>query len=117
AVAQDADALHFQLDDIARAEESHLLQARAVADRARAEELAGVQGLGARGVRDAVLEGPLHLARVAAPPLLAVDPHLHLQAIRVADLVGGDEARAHGVAVVEVLALARAELAGHLLRL
>ena len=35
----------------------------------------------------------------------------------IADLVGGDQARPHGVGVVEVLALARAELAGHLLGL
>src|SRR3954452_14626213 len=76
-----------------------------------------MQRLRARGVRDAVLELPMHVARVATAPLLAVDARHHLEAIGVADLVGSDEARPHGVAVVEVLALAGAELPGHFLRL
>ncbi len=59
----------------------------------------------------------MHVARIAAPPLLAVHPGDHLEAIGILELVGGDEARAHGVRVVEVLALAGPELAGHLLRL
>src|SRR6185503_10846032 len=72
---------------------------------------------GARGVRDAVLELPVHLARIAAAPLLAVHAHDHLQAIGIAELVGGDEARPHGIGVVEILALARSELPRHLLGL
>src|SRR5437016_6204884 len=117
AIAQHADAFDFELDDIARLEEAKLLEPAAVADRARAEELARVQRLRARRVRDAVLELPVHVARIAAAPLLAVHARDHLEPVGIADLVGADEARAHGVAVIEVLALARAELARHLLRL
>src|SRR2546430_1315284 len=94
-VAQHADALDLELDAIAGLEKAHLLQAAAVADGARAEELAWMQGLRARRVRDAVLELPAHVARVAAPPLLSVHAHAHLEPIRIADLVGGDEARTH----------------------
>src|SRR5437588_594281 len=76
-----------------------------------------MQAFRARGVRDAVLELPAHVARVAAPPLLAVHAHAHLEPVRVADLVGGDEAWPHRIAVIEILALARAELPRHLRRL
>src|SRR5947209_2466503 len=117
AISQDADAFDFELDDVAGVEELQVLEAAAVAHRAGAEEFARMQRLRARGVRDAVLEFPVHVARVAAAPLLAVDARDHLEAVRVAELVGGDKARPHGVAVVEVLALAGSELAGHLLRL
>ena len=64
-------------------------------------------------MRDAVLELPAHVARVPPSALLAVDAHHHLEAVRIADLVGGHQARSHRVGVVEVLALARAELPGH----
>src|SRR5947207_11066541 len=50
------DVLHLELDHIARVKEAQLLEPAAVADRARAEELAGMQRLRARRVRDAVLE-------------------------------------------------------------
>src|SRR3954463_12448881 len=117
AVSEDADALDLELDQVAGLEEAQLLEAAAVADRPRAEELARVQRLRARGVRDAVLELPVHVARIAAAPLLAVDARDHLEPIGIADLVGGHQARAHGVAVVEVLTFARTELPRHLLRL
>src|ERR1700741_229622 len=117
AVSQDADAFDLELDDVVGVEEAQMLEAAAVADRARAEELSGMQCLGARGVRDAVLELPVHVARVAAAPFLAVHAHRHRQAIRIADLVGGDQAWAHRVAVVEVLAFPRSELPRHLLGL
>src|SRR5688500_1144592 len=117
AVAQGSNSLDFKLHGVAGFQESHLLQAAAVADRAGAEEFPGVQRLRARGVRDAVLELPVHVARVAAAPFLAVHAHRHLEAVRVADLVGGHQARPHRVGVVEVLALARPELPGHFLRL
>src|SRR5438034_11526221 len=72
-----------------------------------------MQGLRARGVRDAVLELPAHVARVPPSALLAVHAHHHLEPVRIADLVGGHQARSHRVGVVEVLTLARAELPGH----
>src|SRR5262245_9602352 len=116
-VTQHPDALYFELDDVTGLQEPQLLEAAAVADGPRAEELAGMQRLGAGDVRDAVLELPLHVARVAAPPFLTVHPHLHLEGVRIRNLVGGHHARPHRVRVVEVLALAGAELAGHLSRL
>src|SRR2546428_14057918 len=72
-----------------------------------------MQRLRARGVRDAVLELPAHVARVPPSALLAVHAHDHLAPVRIADLVGGHPAWSHRGGVVEVLALARAELAGH----
>src|SRR5258708_1356899 len=116
-VAQHADPFDFELYRVAGFEKAHLLQAAAIADGARAEELAGMQGFRARGVRDAVLELPVHVARVPPSALLAVHAHDHLEPVWIADLVGGYQARAHRVGVVEVLALARAELPGHFLRL
>src|SRR4051794_24117534 len=117
AVSEDADALDLELDQVPRLEEAQLLEAAAIAHRAGAEELARVQRLRARGVRDAVLELPVHVARIAAAPLLAVHARDHVEPVRIADLIGRDQARAHGVAIVKILALARPKLAGHLLRL
>src|ERR1051325_1197341 len=83
AIAEHSNFFHFELDDIAGLEKAQLLEPAAVADRAGCEELAGMQRLGARRVRDAVLELPVHVARVAAAPLLAVHPRDHLEAIRI----------------------------------
>src|SRR5258706_3413453 len=103
AIAQDPDAFDFELDHVAGLEETHLLEAAAVADGARAEKFPRMQRLRARGVRDAVLELPVHVARVAAAPLLPVHAADHRQAVGIADLVGGDEAWAHPGLVIEVL--------------
>src|SRR4029450_4980521 len=97
--------------------EPQLLEPAAVTDGAGAEELAGMQRLGTGDVRDAVLELPFHVARAAAPPFVAVHPPRHPEGVRIGDLVRRPQARAHRVRVIEVLALAGAELAGHLPRL
>src|SRR5262249_43808815 len=104
AVAQHADPFDLELDHVARLEETHVLEAAPVADGSRAEELARVKGLGPRHVGDAVLELPSHLARIAPPPFFAVHPRDHCEPVRVAELVGRDEARPHGIAAVKILA-------------
>src|SRR5882762_54082 len=106
-IAQDADFFDFELHDVVRLEKSHLLEAATIPDGAGPEELARMQRRRARRVRDAIFEFPMHVAGIAAAPFLAVHPHGHVETIGVADLVGGDQARSHGVAAVEILAFAR----------
>src|SRR5919204_1105208 len=117
AIAQHADRFDLELDQVARLKKAQLLEAATVAHGARAEELAHMQRLRARRVGDAVLELPVHVARVAAAPLFAVDARDHLEPVRVADFVRGNEAGAHGVAIIKVLALPRPQLPRHLLGL
>ncbi len=51
-IAQHADVFDFELDDVARLQESHLLESATIADRARSRKLAGVKRLGARNMGD-----------------------------------------------------------------
>src|SRR4051812_22060905 len=77
AIAQDADALHFELDEVSFCEVAAELEARAAGRGARPDHLARAQGLAARGVGDHVGEGVVHVgARVLAPEL-AVHAHAH----------------------------------------
>jgi hypothetical protein len=72
-----------------------------------------IQGLGARDARNQVLEYPIHRARVCAPPFLAGYARDHRQVVRVRNFVRGDEAAAHRVCGVEVLALRRPDAPLH----
>ena len=56
AVAQHADAVDVQFDRVAAVEEAADLQPAAIADRAGAEHLAGVDGLVLRGVGENLRE-------------------------------------------------------------
>src|SRR5580704_6244418 len=109
AIAQYADLFDFELDDFARRHIAADFEARAVADRARAEQFARINRLVAGHEGDAVLVFPAHFARIAAAAFLPVHAHDHVQHIRVGDFVGGDDARADRIGIVEVLAFARPE--------
>src|SRR5688572_10703426 len=104
-VAQHADLIDLQLHDVAWLQEPGQLQAAAGAYSARGDDFARMQCLGAGDEGEDLREAVLHGARVAATPALAVDAHFHVEGLRIADLVGGDDPGAEYVAGVEVLAL------------
>src|SRR3546814_4428492 len=91
-----------------------MLETAAVADGARAEELARIHGLVGRDARQQILELVVDGAGIAVAPGLAVDPRPHAQIVRIADLVQRHQERPHAVAGIEILALAGPEHALHL---
>ena len=114
-VAQHAQALDVDLDDVAGLEQPW--RGAGVPDarrRAGRQQVAGLQGEGARDVRQGVADRVDHLLRGAVLHRLAVDPGLHPQPVpQVADL-GRRDQRAQRPRVVPVLA--ENPLAGELLR-
>ena len=90
-----------------------MLQAAAVADRAGAQKLTGVQGFRAGHVGNHVFETPAHITGITAPPLLAIDPGNHIQVIGITQFIGCHQAGPHNVGRIKILALGRAEHAGH----
>ena len=89
-VAQDAEALDLDLDDVAGLQQP---RGRAgVADagrRAGGQQVARAQGEGVRDQREGVADGVDHLVGAAVLDGLAVDPGLHPQPVaQVADLGG-----------------------------
>ena len=112
-VAQHADSVDVEFDRVAALEKAADLQPAAIADRAGTEELAGMDRLVLRGVGENLLEGEQHAARLPARAGFAVDPHLDLQRLRIAEFVGRDDPGSQDIAAVEALALGRAEPALH----
>src|SRR5947209_13799308 len=113
-VAEHADLVDLQLDNIAGREVPTLLQPAAGTYGTRAEHLARVERLALGDEGDDIGEGVVHGRARAPTPLLSVDPGHHGEGLWVAALVGGDDPGAEDVAGVEVLPLGRAELARHL---
>src|SRR3954468_15918436 len=105
-IAQDADALDLELDDVPFRQPAAELETRAPSRRSRPDHLARAQRLGARRVGDHVGERVVHVGGRVLAPHLAVDPHAHPCVARV-ELVGGHDARAEDVRAVPVLRLAR----------
>ena len=64
-------------------------------------------------MRDHILELPIHVARIAAPPFLAIDTGDHVQVVGIGELIGSDQAGPHHVAGIEVFALGRPQHAAH----
>src|SRR5215217_4880844 len=106
-VAQDADRAGLHLDDVAGPQPAVQLQPGAAGGGARAEHVAGAQGLVLGRVGDEVTEAVVHVGGGVAAPAFAVDPHLQLEGGQV-DLVGGDDAGAKDVGPVPLLGLGRA---------
>ena len=117
AIPQDADALDFQFDHITGLEGATEFQAAAGADGAGADDLAGVQGFGLGNEGNDILEPVVHRARRATAPHLAVHPGGHGELIGIPDFVGRDDPGTEHITGIEVFALGRTELAGHLLEL
>src|SRR3954451_1323153 len=113
AIAQDADALDLELDDVPFRQPAAELETRASGRGPRADQLARAQRLAARGVGDRVRERVVHVGRGVLAPHLAVDPHAH-DRVRGVELVRGHDARAEDVRAVPVLRLARAHADGAL---
>ena len=111
---QYADLLDLQFYHVARIEVAPEVVAAAGADGSRADDFARVQRLRVGDMREYVRELVVHGGGIAAAPARAVDAHLHLERMRVADLVERDDPRPQHVAAVEILALGRAEPALHL---
>src|SRR5260221_1070826 len=115
-LAQAADA---ERHDVARLEE-HRIRLDAHADpgrRAGGNDVAGQQRHVVADVRHDLRAAEDHGARVARLHALAVDVEPHLQALRVGDLVGGDEPgpdRPGGVEALAFVPLAGDELEGAL---
>src|SRR5882672_9718328 len=114
-VAQHADALDLELDDVARGQLPAEVESAATSRRARAVDVARVDVLGGRDVGDHVAPAPPRLGGPGPPPLLPVHATHHLEVRLGPDLVRGDAAGAEGIA--EVLALGRTEPRRHLLGL
>src|SRR4051812_25987973 len=89
-VAQDAEPLDLDLDDVTGLQQPR--RRAGVADagrRARREQVARPQGEGLRDQRERVADGVDHLVRAPVLDDLAVHPGLHVQAVaQVADLGG-----------------------------
>jgi hypothetical protein len=94
-VAQDADALHLELDDVARLDPAVELQAAAAPDGAASEHVARQHRLLLREVGDDLGERVEHRAEAALGPRLAVHARGH-PGRREVELVRRDEAWAHG---------------------
>src|SRR4029450_9291115 len=106
-VAQNADGTGLHLDDVAGAEPTVQLQPGAAGGGARAQHVAGTQGLVLGRIGDEVTEAVVHVGGRVAAPAFAVDAHLQLVGGQV-DLVGGDDAGAQDVGPVPLLRLGRA---------
>src|SRR5512132_4278764 len=106
-VTQDADGTGLHLDDITGAEPTVQLQPGAAGGGARAQHVAGTQGLVLGRVGDEVTEAVVHVGGGVAAPAFAVDAHLQLEGGQV-DLVGGDDAGPQDVGPVPLLRLGRA---------
>src|SRR5258708_37545863 len=104
-VFQDTDPLDLEFDRIAVFKKPAELETAAVADSPGADELTRHQCLVLGDMRDDLLEREQHALAYAFRADLAVDAHLHLQAVGVADLVGRDAPGPHDVAAVKALAL------------
>src|ERR687891_2354808 len=106
-VAQDADRAGLHLDDVAGPQPTVQLQPGAAGGGARAQHVAGTQGLVLGRVGDEVTEAVVHVGGGVAAPAFAVDAHLQLEGGQV-DLVGGDDAGPQDVGPVPLLRLGRA---------
>src|SRR3954454_2985834 len=112
-VLQDADPLDFELDGVAVFEVPAELEATAIADGAGADELPRHQGFVFGDVLDNLLEREQHAFGNPLRAHGAVDPHFHIQMVRIADLVRGNDPGPHHVAAIETLALGGTEAALH----
>src|SRR5215218_1778163 len=105
-VPEHTDALHFELDDIARQEPPAVavFEDAAGAHGPGAEDLAWTELRVERGLRDQLVPGVVHVAELAARALLAVDARDHPPA-RAVELLRRHDDRPE--ARREVLALRR----------
>src|SRR5215208_2842631 len=108
AVAEDADPLDLELDDVAPLQPAPVpvLEDAAGADRAGADDVAGAEHRVLRGAGEDRVPTVVEIAEVAARALRAVDAGDHLGR-RAVELVGRDDDGAE--ARREILALRRAE--------
>src|SRR5690349_3733432 len=87
AIAQRAEPLDLELDDVAATQQRAALGSGSAADGARSEHLARAQLFVLRDVRDHLLERPVDRLRAGLAPGLAVHPRRHPQVVDVGDLV------------------------------
>jgi len=105
AVAQRADPIHLDLDDVARLQPDRRLALRTdPLGRARRDEIAGSQRGEAREIRDDLCDRENLVPRVGSLHLGAVHSSHQIQRLRVADLVERDEFRPPGGRSVDRLA-------------
>src|SRR5690606_2884062 len=101
-----AEPLNAKPHDIARLEEHRRLLAKADARRgAGGDDVAGLQAHKLAEIGDAVANAEQHRLRRAVLIAVAIDPEPHGQALRVRDLVAGNEPGADGTEGVAGLAL------------
>src|SRR6185436_12554336 len=105
--AHPADTLDLRLDHVAG------LHWRDAGGRAGHQDIAGVQGIELARVLDQARHAGNHVSRARILALLAVDPALELEALRIADFVGGREAGAERGIAVDRLAPRRVLAAGY----
>src|SRR5205807_8489010 len=111
-VAQDADGLDLQLDDVPGRELPAEVDSAAAPRRARPVDVARADLLGGRDMSDHVAPAPACPGGARPAPFLAVHPAGHPEVGLGPDLGGGDYAGAESVA--EILALRGPEPGGHL---
>jgi len=113
-VAQHSKSFHLELHHVAALEQLAALGARPIANGARAEQLAGSQFLGQRGVRDHVGDLPVNRARARIALYVAVDPRDHVRVVHIRNLVRSHQAGPEHVATGEVFAFGRPKADRHL---
>jgi hypothetical protein len=117
-IAEHADLLDLRLDHVAGLEvpgRGVLTEARDAGDGAERQHVAGAEAE-RRVVRQHLRDGRRHVVHVRHLARLAVDAQLHVQVVRVADLVRRDDPRAERAERVDRLA-EREDAAPHLLAL
>src|SRR5579884_3202608 len=109
-IAQGADALHFQFDNIARLQHSPQLGSATRANCPGAEEFSGLDRLSFGGIGNQFFNAPRHGCAGTARPLLAIDPRDHGEA-REIQFISRGYPGAEGAG--KVLAFRRAKAAAH----
>src|SRR5436305_9055991 len=77
AITKYADALDLHFYDVSLFQRAIQFQTRAASGRARAKDIAWIERLRLRRIRDQVGESMVHVSRSIVPPHFTVDTHNH----------------------------------------